>query len=301
MRRPHSLRPGDMIGIAAPAGPILKKAAFQKGLRAIAAGGFRIAHGRGIFSRRRYLAGTAARRSQELVKLLAAKQIDGVFLARGGFGSLHLLPELYRQRRRLRPKIFMGYSDATALLLFFAEQLGWVTFHGPMLLNNLAGLKNGPLHKTLALLEGKGTLQLWAPGLKVLKPGRALGPMLGGCLSLIVSLCGTPFQPSFRGKIIFLEDTGEKFYQVDRMITQLKLAGCFNGVRGIVLGPFRELGTDAASFFKELLSWFDGPVVIGFPSGHCPHPRVLPFGVPTELNTKRKSLRLLRAPTVAHV
>ena len=301
MHRPQSLSPGDLIGVAAPAGPILKKEPFQKGMQRLIDAGFRVTFERGIFSRQHYLAGTSQRRSRELLKLLKSRQVRGVVLARGGFGSLHLLPELHRQRRRLHPKIVMGYSDATALLLFLAGQLGWVTFHGPMLMKDLAGLQRRALQKSLALLEGKGDPELWAPGIKVLRSGKAVGPILGGCLSLIVALCGTPFQPKFRGKILFLEDTGEKFYQVDRMITQLKLAGLFEGVRGIVLGPFRHLGTGAAGFFKDLLSWFKGPIVMGFPSGHCPRPHILPFGVPAEFNTKRRRLLLLQMPTVPHV
>lgn len=294
MLRPLRLKPGDTIGIAAPAGPILERSQFNKGLRRLREAGYRPRFSSGIFSRDRYLAGTERRRAQELLRLLTSPGVKGIVLARGGYGSMHLLPILLKHRHRLRPKIVMGYSDATVLLIALTEQLGWVSFHGPMLTNDISRMTSSHLRAILAPLTGESGRELWSPGLKVLRGGRATGPVLGGCLSLIVSLCGTPYQPSFRGKILFLEDTGERFYQIDRMLTQMKFAGLFAGVRGIVLGPFRRLGRAGVPFFKEVLHWFRGPIVCGFPSGHCFRPVVLPMGVPTQLDTSRRTLTLLK-------
>jgi muramoyltetrapeptide carboxypeptidase len=237
---------------------------------------------------------------RELHEAFADPEVKAVWAARGGYGALRLFNLLDDELLRQHPKIFIGYSDMTALHLRFYQRFDWVTFHGPMAAKDLAGGSEhydqdrllDALTKTepLGLIESAQTawLHQGAP---------VSGRLLGGCLSLIVALQGTPDELDTRGAILFLEDTGVKPYALDRMIQQLKLAGKFDEVRGLVFGEMlncvqhAEQGYSIQEVLAELTEDLKIPVLFGLPSGHSPRGNLtLPLGVKTSLDATRGGL-----------
>jgi len=189
-----------------------------------------------------YLAGSDKRRAEELMAMFNDPEVKAIFAARGGYGSVRLLPYLEEERLRAHPKIFMGYSDVTTLLVYFQQRFRWVVFHGPMVAREFA---DGPGHydeellrRTLMRAEPIGEID--TSGVAVLSPGVATGRLTGGCLSLLVSTLGTPYEFDATDAILFLEDYAAKPYQVDRMLTQLRDSGKLRAVRGLIFGEMTE-------------------------------------------------------------
>lgn len=287
--RPLALQEGDCIGLAAPASPFDRQA-FVAGVAAVQALGFRVSYTPRLFETYRYLAGTDTARAAELNSLFANPDIKAIFCCRGGYGSQRLLPHLDATLIRTHPKIFMGCSDLTTLLLYLYGQCRLVTFHGPVVAGDLRlGLGAAVQRQLKGVLSGDvEAMQPPASHLEtltVLRPGEATGRLLGGCLSLFVCTIGTPFQPDTRGTVLFLEDRGERLYAIDRMLTYLKLAGVFDGVRGLVFGQLelveadRHLPYGMPEVILDVLGDLDIPILYGFPAGHCQQPLTLPLGV----------------------
>ncbi len=253
-----------------------------------------------------FFAGTPRQRLDDLHQAFADEGTSFVMCLRGGYGSNYLLGELDLERFGLRPKPFFAYSDLTGAQLLFLDRLGLPAFHGPMVAADFAS-KNG-VHRASfqSALEGKPYSLGSAEGLRALRDGAARGILYGGCLSILVSLLGTPWEPATEGKLLFLEDTGAKPYQIDRMLWQLRSAGKLEGLKGIVFGEMLECASPGAA--PQLLEQvilrafedFDGPVAIGLRSGHVSHGNVtLTFGVEAELIAQDPpELRLLE-PAVA--
>ena len=276
MRGIHPLTRGSVIGIAAPAGPF-ERGKFLRGVRNLRKAGFRVVYGRGLFARRRHLAGDDRRRSRELNRLLADRRIGALLIARGGVGTQRVLPTL----GKIAPKIVVGLSDLTVLLAALWKKYRLPSLYGPMIATQVVHPQTARhLAKILTrpgALEGQ---KLAAK--KIFRPGEARGRLVGGCLSLVVSLIGTRWEIDTKGSILFLEDVDEPAYRIDRLITHLEQAGQLKGVRGIVLGTFR-LGKDhfpreIGELLRERLKNFKGPVLWGLRFGHCPNPLILPFG-----------------------
>jgi len=275
------LKVGSRIGIAAPAGPFDRKR-FLKGVRVLNRLGFRVQYGQDIFARNGYLAGNDRRRARELIRFLQNRRVQALLFARGGYGCAPLLPLLLKNS--IKPKVVVGFSDLTVILNFLWKGLRLPSLYGPMVATDLGGVthpKNAErLHSALIdpdFFEGQ---HLVAKSL--LNPGQARGRLVGGCLQLIISTLGTPYDLETRGSILFLEDTGEEAYRVDRMITQLIQAGKLRGVRGIVLGTFKIgkqlFPTGIHRVFQDRLKWFRGPILWGVRFGHCENPLILPLG-----------------------
>ena len=299
--RPPALRTGDCIGLAAPASPF-REEALEEGVDVLQEMGFRVRYEPRIFERYRYLAGRDAERAAELQNLFADPDVKAVFCCRGGYGSQRLLPFLDAAAIRVTPKIFMGYSDLTSLLCFLETRCGLAALHGPVVCGNLrTELEPDSKRQLMGLLTGD--MEAMQPpasrqaDLTVLSAGDAEGRLLGGCLSVFVCAIGTPFQPRTEGTILFLEDRGERLYAVDRMLTTLKLSGLLQGVRGIVFGcvnPVQadaDLPYDAKDVIVDVLGDMGIPILYGFPSGHCPRPLTLPFGVAAAIRDGRLVLR----------
>ena len=295
--RPPALRTGDCIGLAAPASPFREEALLE-GVDVLQDMGFEVRYETRIFERYRYLAGRDAERAAELQALFADPEIKAVFCCRGGYGSQRLLPFLDPGAIRNSPKIFMGYSDLTSLLCFLESRCGLAALHGPVVCGNLrTELDADSRRQLLGLLTGdQRAMQppsARQDGLTLLSGGEAEGRLLGGCLSVFVCSIGTPFQPSTDGAILFLEDRGERLYAVDRMLTALKLSGALQGVRGIVFGCMdrveadARLPYDARDVIVDVLGDLGVPILYGFPSGHCPRPLALPFGVTAAIRGAR--------------
>jgi len=294
---PRRLRPGDLIGVISPAGPV-DASDLKPGLDLLAAGGFRIYEAPHLYDRHGYLAGQDAARLSDLHAMFSDNEIAAVLCARGGYGCLRLLDRLDYELIRSHPKILVGYSDITALLMAVYRKTGLVTFHGPMV-RGLSAVSNDSLESLLKVLSSEQPVLFDPMEATPLIPGRAEGPLLGGNLSLICHLVGTPFLPPLEGCILFIEDRGEPLYRIDRMLTYLSLTGQLKGIAGLIAGQFTDCGDTSAidRILMDTASDLKIPLVTGFPTGHGPKNLVLPLGLSAQLDSHRMTLRIL-APGV---
>ena len=285
---------GGVIGIAASASPFDKQL-FLRGVQVLKRLGFKVYFRKDIFSKEGYLAGSDKRRAAELTELIRRKDVKAILFARGGYGSQRLIPHLDLVRLKKYKKPLVGFSDLTALLNFLNQKGGFPTLYGPV----LTQLGRKPLKRTIASLKWHLTQKKPHPpvslkGCKILKQGKAVGKLAGGCLSLIVSSLGTPYALDTKNKILFFEDnTNEKVYTLDRMLTQLKNAGCLKSVKAILIGTLhsKEANVQATvAMLKDVLKDFKGPIVFGFPAGHTDDFVSLPMGIEVTLDTRRKKL-----------
>lgn len=307
MLRPPALRSGDKVGIIAPASNIEAKA-LESGVRNLRALGYEPVYSKEILWRDLYFAGGVERRVAELYAMFECADIHAVLCARGGYGANYLLPHLDLRKLRKYPKIFVGYSDITSLLTWFVDN-GLAAFHGPMVTKDFAHEGGWDEDAWEAVLGGQAcALEFGAESvIEPLVSGEAKGVLYGGCLSMLVASLGTPYEIQTGGKLLFIEDVGAKPYQIDRMLMQLKLAGKFRGVRGILFGEMLDCVQPGGQDYslQEVILRVVGdlgvPVAYGFPSGHVRSGNiVLPFGVPAALEVGRKRVRFsMEAATTA--
>jgi muramoyltetrapeptide carboxypeptidase len=287
--KPAALRAGDTIGIVAPASNI-KPDLLEQGCRELESLGFQTRHRPDIASSFRYFAGPDTRRREEFLEMLLDPDIKAIFCARGGYGSGHLIPDIHPEVLRSNAKIVSGASDIT-ILLGAMQRARVVAFHGPMVATTIrqgsAGYDRTVL---LDMLQHRRTVRFPLTNTRVLHHGEAEGRLTGGCLSLVVAAIGTPAEADTTDSIFVLEDIDAKPYQIDRMITQLKQAGKFEGVRGLVFGEMLqcmqhpEQGYKLEEILMDLLQDFKGPVLFGFPTGHTTKPNlIVPFGIRARL------------------
>ena len=290
-----ALAPGDRVAVIAPASGF-DHVSFHAGLALIAAR-YRPEYGAGIFARQRYLAGDDARRFTELHGALSDPGIRAVFCARGGYGATRLLPRLLGSEPPAQDKLLVGFSDITALHLWL-QRHGRISVHGPVLtqLPRLGGDTLERLFRTLEVAEPPAPLT----GTTSYVGGRAEGRLIGGNLSVLTRVIGTPYMPPLEGAILLLEDQGERPYRLDRMWTHLRLAGVFERISGLVLGEFthcEEPGADysSAEVLRELAQASGVPCAAGFPIGHGARNEPVPLGVPVRLDADDCSLHFLTA------
>jgi muramoyltetrapeptide carboxypeptidase len=279
----------------------------ESGLEALRALGYTPHASENILSRGPlYFAGTPEMRLRDLHRAFADDDLRVIFATRGGYGSNYLLEELDLDLIAESVKPFFGYSDLTALQLYLLDQLQLPAFHGPMLSADFAREDGVHLPSLRAALAGKPYTVAAAEGLRTLQPGRARGTLYGGCLSILVALLGTPYEPQTEGKLLFLEDVSAKPYQVDRMLWQLEQAGKLEGVTGIIFGEMLDCVSPGApadlldEVILHSLGEFKGPIAIGLRSGHVSRQNVtLTFGVNAELRLNEQAqLNLLEAAVV---
>ncbi|MGC9157565.1 MAG: S66 peptidase family protein [Terracidiphilus sp.] len=253
-----------------------------------------------------YFAGTPRMRLSDLHQAFADDRMGAIFTTRGGYGSNYLLDGLDLDLIARKPKPLIGYSDLTAVQLWLLDEAGLPAFHGPMLSADFArpdakDLEGVHLASLRAALGGEPYAVGAAEGLRTLRPGRACGTLYGGCLSILVALLGTPFEPQTEGKLLFLEDTSAKPYQIDRMLWQLRQAGKLDNVTGLVFGEMLDClspGAPPGLLDEVILHAFEdfaGPIAMGLRSGHVSRQNVtLTFGVRAELTAREEAeLRLL--------
>jgi len=298
-RKPRALEAGDVVGIAAPAGPVSEER-LARGVAELETLGFVVKVGEGVLARRGFTAGSAEARLAQLHALFADPTVRAIVCARGGAGTAHLLSELDRGLVSADPKLVVGYSDVTALHLVLGR-LGITSLHGPMVAWELAD--GAPAYDRASLwhgLTGEGSPWTSAAGEIIpLRPGSAAGVLRGGCLSLLAASVGTPWAlETSEPTILFVEDVDERPYRVDRMLRQLRLAGALAGVRGIVLGEMRGCAAGAGDGYTleqivlEALEGLDVPVASGLASGHATRANVtLPFGVRARLDCDGREAR----------
>lgn len=296
--RPPRLKPGDTVGIVAPASPF-DPDLFNQGLDVLASMGFRTFVPDEIFENNRYLAGSDAHRAKLVTRIFEDPSVDAIICAKGGFGCLRILPLLNFDVMRTNPKVFVGLSDISALLVAITAKTGLVTFHGP-LVTTLAKAPEFTRQSMLAAISSDTHLKI-TPGKGVtIKAGRAQGPIIGGNLTTLCHLLGTPFEPRFENHILILEDRGEAHYRIDRMLFQMKLAGCFEGIAGLVLGSFEECGAldGILQIFEEHFRDISVPILAGFDVGHGKQNTTIPFGIYATLDTDKQVLSFNEPPTI---
>lgn len=301
--RPPAVIPAAGISVIAPAS-FAQPERVERGLQSLRALGFDARLGVAALERGPlYFAGTDAQRLADLHAAFADRTTSAVMCLRGGYGSNYLLDRLDVGPVREHPKPFFAYSDLTGVQLRLLDELGLPAFHGPMAAADFYLEDGVHLPSFQAALAGEPYSLDQKEGLRVLKPGTADGVLYGGCLSIVVSLLGTEWEPQTEDKLLFLEDTCVKPYQVDRMLWQLRHAGKLDGVRGIVFGEMLDCVSPGASpelldqAILSALDGFEGPIAIGLRSGHVSRQNVtLTFGVHAELNTASEAqLHLLEA------
>lgn len=290
-----ALLPGSLIGVIAPAGPVeAERLARVPAL--YEAFGYRCRIYPGCELRQAYLAGPDEVRLADLHAALAAPDVAAIHAIRGGYGCMRILDGVDTALLRAQPKLLIGYSDLTALHALWARE-GLATLHAPMAASDmlLPGREADRDALFNTLQQGLRAGDVLAPELDpdgLRAPGRASGRLIGGNLSLVAALMGTPWAWNAAGAILFLEDVNEELYRVDRLLTQLRLAGVFDAVAGFVLGSFTE-ATSPQALLREMLLPLGKPVLGGWPSGHGTPNRPLPLGLKVELDADAGQVTLL--------
>lgn len=296
------LKKGDTIGIIAPA----SCTTYEKVLEAkknIEDMGYQVILGECTKKQWYSYAGTDEERAEEINSFFADKSIDAIICMRGGYGSNRLIELLDFEVIKRNPKIFVGYSDITTLHIALNEKANLITFHGPMAVSNFTGNYNRDTYENfiemLSNSRDKQSIKNITKELKVLNEGRAKGKLVGGNLATLIATLGTEYDLDYNGKILFLEEIGEKTYKIDRFLNQLKKHGVFEKIEGLVLGDFKNCIQDSEkdmtllevfqNYFKELKK----PVIYNFESGHSEPMLTLPLGAICEIDTYNKELKVL--------
>ena len=308
--KPRALRPGDKVGIVAPASN-LKREMLEAGCDGLRRAGYEPFYFESILQRDMYFAGSVVRRARELEDMFVRDDIRGIVCARGGYGSNYLLPTrgskmINSKKIAKHPKIFVGYSDLTTLLTRFADSANFVTFHGPMVAKDFSDADGVDLASWQSAVSGEAEWEIGeGSGAKPLVAGAAEGILYGGCLSILVAALGTPYDIRTAGTILFVEDIAAKPYQIDRMLMQLKLAGKLKDVRGIIFGEMLDCqqGPTQDYSLEEVVLRVVGdlgiPVAFGLRSGHVSRANItLPFGVRAKLEVSGEvRLKILESAT----
>jgi muramoyltetrapeptide carboxypeptidase len=314
--KPKVLRKGDAVGLITPATYVADPDELAKADRTLRYFGLSPKFGRYVGKRDGYLAGTVEHRLEDIHSMFADSSIRGVFTIRGGYGSAQLLDRIDYDLIRRNPKVFVGYSDITAMHLAIARRTGLVTFHGPVPLSAFSDYTVEHFRRALFEPAALGTLKNPAEGselrprhtLRTIRPGQARGALIGGNLSLIAATMGTPFEIDTRGKIVFIEDVGEQPYSIDRMLTNLRLAGKLQAAAGVIFGECndcrpRDFQPSFAStlslgeILDQILGGLNVPVLSGLTIGHTADQLTLPLGVMATLDATRGELTIEESAT----
>jgi muramoyltetrapeptide carboxypeptidase len=297
--RPPQLKRGDVVGVVAPAGPV-DKHQLETGLAVIRAMGFEPLLGRHIYDRSRFMAGFDKDRAQDLTDMFLHPEVRAIFCARGGYGANRILPHLKPGLIRDNPKAVVGSSDITLLLHFLVQKCGLVAFHGPMVAGSFGRAEMKQSQRQFkALLTGEvKSRHFHAPRARVFSKGVAQGKLTGGCLTLLCRSLNTPYEIKTRNRILLIEDVNEPLYRIDGMLWQLKNAGMFKGVRGIVFGEmvncrFQRHGDGTIeNILEDLFPTPRFPILTHCPIGHGKEVWTLPFETPAILDSESKTLEL---------
>jgi muramoyltetrapeptide carboxypeptidase len=285
MVKPRALRAGDRVAVVAPASGCVR-AEVERGTAELRRLGFEPVHSDAIFERSIFSAGTAEARAADFTRAWSDPSIAALVALRGGYGSAQMLPLLRELAPAASPKLFIGYSDATAVLTWLTCVCGVTALHGPMIDARFARASDGYDERSfLALARGERDVELAPQGLTTLQAGEAAGALFGGTMTMLSASLGTPYAFSPSGEyVLFLEDVNERPYRVDRLLTQLRQSGLLDRARALVFGEMR--GCDepdgrvtAVDAIREATRGFQGPILAGFPSGHTTGPCwTLPLG-----------------------
>ena len=294
---PPRLMPGDTVGIIAPAGPF-DQGLFYKGIQVLKSMGFDVKVPEDLFLKTDYLAGSDTHRAQLLQRLFEDPTVKAVICARGGYGSMRILDLIDYAMIRSSSKVLIGFSDVSALLATIYSKSGLVTFHGPVV-TTFSIIDQASIDAVGTAVSTNNPVVLVARNGAVISPGVATGPVLPGNLTTLCHLTGTPFQPLFKGHILLLEDTGEAPYRIDRMLTQLRLAGCLEGLEGLALGTFENCGRgeEIQKIVENIFEVDQIPILAGMDFGHGSRNITIPVGLTATLDAERQRLIYHRPAT----
>jgi muramoyltetrapeptide carboxypeptidase len=293
--KPPRLKKGDTVGIIAPAGPV-EPSELESAIGLLESFGHRTVTANRLYDRKEYLAGDDVVRLKALHAMFEDKQVKAILCARGGYGTLRILDRIDFELIRDHPKIILGYSDITALLLSIYRHTGLVTFHGPVV-REFPKNDEQNLNAVLGLVRGETLPRLDLTNGNALRQGKGTGVLLGGNLSLITSLIGTTFLPSLKGVILFIEERDEPLYRIDRMLTHLRLSGVLKDIHGLVAGRFEACG-DTDGIYGLLLDTVadqEIPVMSGLPVGHGQENITLPLGLEVSIDTNQMALSFVES------
>lgn len=299
---PRALRKGDTLGLVSPAGRVYDEQVYVDMERSLDEMGYRFRYGEHAKNAYGYLAGTDIERAEDLNRFFSDPEIDGILCIRGGWGCNRILPHVDFDTISRNPKFFGGFSDITALHLSIFSQTGLTTFHGPNGTSDWTPFTRRSFQRMAMGIETRGPLppeNFNVTSLQTLKSGRAVGRLIGGNLSLVCSLIGTPYFPDLTGAILFVEDIGEDVYRIDRMFSQLALSGQLDRLAGFVFGTCmdcRATGRASLSLQQVLLDYLSDrayPACFGLPFGHVSDNMTLPVGVQAELNADKGQITIM--------
>ncbi len=308
MIKPKKLQFGDTIGVIGPSGACREADAVEQGAAFAQSLGFKVKLGESATAKYGYLSGTDEVRARDVNAMFADPEVDAILCTRGGYGTMRMLDRLNYDLIRANPKVFVGFSDVTALHIAFARRCGFVTFHGPMLTRWPAELTNDFVRESFfsAVMNDApmGDL-LNAAGYgarRTVNPGCAEGELVGGNLSLIAGTIGTPYEIDTKDKILFIEEVGERTYCVDRMLTHLRLAGKFDDCAGIVFGDFSdcpveypEFGLTLEEVIRDCAAPCGKPIFSGLQAGHVTPKITLPLGARVRLDADACRLTVMES------
>ncbi len=298
---PLPLKNGDTLGVIAPAGQLLDVNRFFSGVAVIREMGFKVTFPREFWPGAEYLSDTDENRSSEFNRLFSSLEVKALISLRGGFGCLRMLDKIDLTAVAAQPKMILGFSDITVLQNYLYQKSGLISLHGPVV-TSLGEATLPSLERLFLCLTGKWDEPIEVKKIEVLRDGpNVTAPLVGGNLASLLSLLGTPYDFPWDDKIIFLEDINEPAYRVDRMLTQLSLAGKFEKLAGLILGDFSGLypsnSTQQFSYLEtiwrrvlELCSKSSFAIWGNFPSGHCQHNLTLPLGAYAEMQSGKSRL-----------
>lgn len=307
MNYPKALKPGDTIAIISPSGARNNDVVLPRMKKFWEERGYTIKVGESCTSKHGHLAGTDEVRARDINRFFADDDVNAIFCTRGGYGAARLMNMLDYDVIRKHPKIFVGYSDITALHSSFNRYGQLITFHGP---NGEITVddENTPISmdSLMQALTATGGYEINNPEgypRETLQGGCAVGALTGGNLTLVAHSLGTPWAPDFAGKILFLEDVDEHTYRVDEMLINLKQAGAFEQCAGILLGEYTDCKVEYPAYGQTLEQILDEvgfpkdkPILRGIRVGHCNPKLTLPLGAMCEMNADEKTIKILEAP-----
>jgi muramoyltetrapeptide carboxypeptidase len=313
LRKPKRLQPGMTIGVVAPSSPADEDETVRYALELVESFGFKAKPGKHLFERTQYLAGPDAARAEDLNAMFADPSVDAIMAMAGGYGAMRTLPYLNYEVIRANPKALIGYSDITALHCALHRHCGLITYHGQTALSRFSDYSIAEFQRVL--MQPEANLTIGAPPkfeagpgrvervnrITTIRPGIARGRLIGGNLTLISCLMGTPYEPDFTGRLVFLEDVHEKPYRVDRMLTQLVLSGKLAKAAGLIFGKFTDAEDTSNTFSLEHVLTDCGkavnlPCARGLMIGHVADQTVVPIGVEAEFDADTGRLTLLESP-----
>ena len=302
--KPKKLKPGATLGLVAPASPIYNPDDFDEMIVNLENLGYKLKLGEHVRDRYGYLAGKDEDRASDFMNMFSDDEVDAVLCVRGGWGCNRILPLIDFEVIKSNPKPLIGFSDITSLHMSIQHKTGLVTFHGPVGKSDWNEFTLNSWNQVL--IEGKESLNVIPEDQEdafVISSGKAQGRLLGGNLTVLTAMVGSDFLPDFEGAILFLEDVGEDAYRVDRMLTQLKLAGILDQINGFVFGKCTncDAGVNSLTFnqvFEDHIGKLDIPAFYGAMISHEDRNITLPVGIEAEINAENKSIRLLESGVI---